>query len=86
MSGGFFNYNENRINEIVEQLDEVLNGKHGTHSKSVLNKIEFTKRRLIEAHAYIRFIDLLLSGDIGDDSFHTRLGTTLEELRNANII
>ena len=78
MSGGYFNYDQNRIEDIYEKIRELTEDSHWS---------EATKKRFKEAmwylgvaHIYSQRIDWLISGDDSEATFHTRLEDELNEL------
>jgi len=94
MSGGHFQYKQWEIGNIgdeVEQLiidndSEELNqygDRKGCHFTPE-TIAEFKKALLIlrQAHVYAQRIDWLVSGDDGEDSFHSRLQNDLAKLNN----
>ena len=90
MSGGHFDYNQHRINDIsdsIEQLiiDNNIPDEFGyTHSFSPEIIKQFTKAKKILdiAAIYAHRIDWLVCGDDGEESFFKRLEEDLNALRD----
>jgi hypothetical protein len=94
MSGGYFDYNQYKIYQIAEELEDVIlkNGKKREHRESWETEnyyeyppevIEVFKEGLFilkAAHIYAHRIDWLLSGDDGEESFLERLESDLSKL------
>lgn len=90
MSGGAFNYNQDRIDDIVSEIEEVLireeSPKEYNHewingfSKETLDEFKKGIKVLKEARIYAQRIDWLLSADDGEESFHERLKEELNQL------
>lgn len=94
MSGGFFEYNQYKIYQIAEELEDVIlkNGKKRERRESwedeynyeyppeVIAKFKEGLELLKKAHIYAHRIDWLLSGDDGEESFLERLESDLSKL------
>lgn len=94
MSGGFFEYNQYKIYQIAEELEDVIlkNGKkrvrreswedenYYEYSPEVIAKFKEGLELLKKAHIYAHRIDWLLSGDDGQESFLERLESDLSKL------
>lgn len=79
MSGGRFNYLQYRFKEIIDQIeDEVFNdtGYSKETEAEFMKAVELLKLTQV----YVHRIDLLLSGDDGEENFHERLKRDLAEL------
>ena len=96
MSGGFFQYQQFRLDEIIDGIEGVIaknvDGEtsrrldeegewHYSFSEETLNEFQNGIQALKKAFVYAHRIDWLLSGDDGEDSFHARLKKELEELK-----
>ena len=79
MSGGHFNYNQNIVGDIANDIDLFLGGGH---SKETLAKFKEAVHTLRKAEIMAQRIDWLLSGDDGEESFHRRWAEELKELDN----
>lgn len=94
MSGGFFDYNQYKIHQMAEQLEDVIlkNGKkrenresweneyHYEYPPEVIVKFKKGLEYLRKAHIYAHRIDWLLSHDDGNESFLERLDYDLSKL------
>ena len=92
MSGGHFNYKQDSLLDMVDDVRFAILINEGKERMSGGNNIgnrfspetiaEFEKavKALKTAYVYAQRIYWLLSGDDGEDSFHIRLQTQLKEL------
>jgi len=94
MSGGYFEYNQYKIYQIAEELEDVIlkNGKkrerreswedeyHYEYSSEIIAKFKEGLEFLKKAHIYAHRIDWLLSDDDGEESFLKRLESDLSKL------
>jgi hypothetical protein len=92
MSGGHFQYNQWEIGNIADEVEQLIitndseeldrwGDRKGCHFNP--ETIEEFKKGLIllrQAYVYAQRIDWLVSGDDGEDSFHSRLKNDLEKL------
>jgi len=88
MSGGHFDYNQSRIDDIVDVLQEAIdnNGKtditdwtnHDLSEKAIA-RMQTTLSTLKLASIMTQRVDWLLSGDDGEESFHKRWNEELIE-------
>lgn len=78
MSGGHFDYQQNRIQNILEEIEALID--KGGYSKETLKEFANAKKLLEKAFVYIQRIDWLVSGDDGEETFHERLSEALREL------
>ena len=92
MSGGHFQYKQWEISNIADEVEQLIL----TNDSEELNQwgdrkgyqytpetIEEFKKGLVllrQAYVYAQRIDWLVSGDDGEDSFHSRLKFELEKL------
>ena len=85
MSGGAFDYQQYKFNEIADQIEQAIyeNGSHDKHSYSFDTIAEFRKatKILAQAFVYAHRIDWLLSGDDGEGTFHVRLAKDLKKIQ-----
>ena len=79
MSGGHFEYNQYRIDDIADQIDRLVerNGKDEdeyaiTYSQDTIRKFKMASIACKEAAKMVQRVDWLASGDDGEDSFHRR--------------
>lgn len=93
MSGGHFDYDQYRIDQIAEDISQIIrNNKNEELDEWGSKKGYFFPDEVIEefkkavqildtAYVYVQRIDYLLSGDDGEDSFHSRLEEELNSLK-----
>jgi hypothetical protein len=79
MSGGAFDYNQYRIKEIYEHIEEAITREIYQHD--VIEKMKEGIEILKKAEIYAQRIDWLLSGDDGEESFLSRLEKDLKNLK-----
>lgn len=92
MSGGHFGYKQYEIGYIADEVEQLIiennteeldewGYRKGCHF-SEETMVEFRKglELLRQADIYAQRIDWLVSGDDGEDSFHSRLKKDLERL------
>jgi hypothetical protein len=82
MSGGYFDYNQYKMQSIIERLEAIPKGRwYDEFSEET--RLEFTNalQALNIALVYVERIDYLLSGDDGEASFHRRLKEGLEKCK-----
>ena len=80
MSGGYFDYNQHRINYIIESIEEQIDNNGSEYSAEVINEFKIGLEKLKEAYIYAQRIDWLLSGDDGPETFIERLKEDLDKL------
>ena len=95
MSGGYFDYNQYRINDIADSIERELNrqGKekpkdelyfddeyYYTYPEIVQEKMREAVKQLKIAALYAQRVDWLLSGDDDEESFIKRLSDDLNNL------
>jgi len=80
MSGGHYDYDQHRIGYIIEQLKEDIDENKDVFSINTINKFKKGLGILEQAQVYAQRIDWLMSGDDGEESFHSRLKEDLDEL------
>ena len=92
MSGGHFQYKQWEIGNIADEVEQLIltndseeknqwGDRKGYHYTP--ETIEEFKKGLVllrQAYVYAQRIDWLVSGDDGEDSFHSRLKFELEKL------
>ena len=91
MSGGYFNYKQYNINDIVEAVVDLIKNndcedvdEYGDriwkgYSKETIDEFKKGVEYLSKAAIYAQIIDWLVEDDDGEDSFHERLKEELEE-------
>ena len=86
MSGGHFDYLQYRIHDIAEQIKELIAsnedktpckwgefvGRH--YSPETIQRFKETEHTLRQAAEMAQRVDYLVSGDDGEESFHSRWG------------
>lgn len=89
MSGGHFDYNQYRLNDLADEIEKLIEsndsnepdgwgGIKGRHyPRHVIDEFKQAVKMLHRARIYVQRIDWLVSGDDGEESFISRL---LEEL------
>lgn len=97
MSGGHFDYDQYRIRQIADSIDQLIrqNGKKKDYKVSewedehyyeypaeVIEKFKEGYDTLRKAEIYAQRIDWLVSGDDGEESFIERLKEDLEKFNN----
>lgn len=93
MSGGHFDYDQYRIDQIAEDIAQIIRNNKNEEldewgSKrgyffpdEVIEEFKKAVKILDTAYVYVQRIDYLLSGDDGEDSFHSRLKEELSNLK-----
>jgi len=74
MSGGHFDYQQYRLNEIARSIEELIaeNNRRPRYSDETIAKFEQAVIMLEEAAIMAQRIDWLVSGDDDEESFHER--------------
>lgn len=92
MSGGHFNYEQYRIDQIANDVEQLIldNDSDELDEYGSTKGCHFTPETIAEfkrglyalrrAYLYAQRIDWLVSGDDGEDSFHRRLADELHKL------
>ena len=96
MSGGHFDYNQHRIRDIADSVEDIIrkNGKkkdykiessweseyYYEYPPEVIEKFKEGLEILKKAAIYAQRIDWLVSGDDGDETFLERLKEDLDNL------
>lgn len=92
MSGGHFNYDQYRIRQIAEEVEDLINKNDSqelddfgypigrNYSPEVIEKFKQGYHHLRMAEIYAHRIDWLVSGDDGEKSFLKRLSEDMEAL------
>ena len=93
MSGGFFDYSQYTLNQIVTDIEDEIyyndseevneyNEKRGNgFSEDTMQEFKLAVWYLKQALVYTQRVDYLLSGDDGEETFHERLKKDLEKLK-----
>ena len=91
MSGGYFDYNQYKIDEIIQQMADLIreqkypitqDEKECASSDETIKEFETALKYLQLASVYTQRVDWLVSGDDGEDTFHERLTEDLLLLKN----
>ena len=95
MSGGHFDYNQHRIRDIADSVEDIIrknckkkdykiesweNEYYYEYPPEVITKFKEGLDILRKAEVYAQRIDWLVSGDDGEESFLERLKEDLEKL------
>jgi hypothetical protein len=92
MSGGHFQYEQYKLEMIADEIEHLIekndcNDKNqwgdviGNHySRETMREFDKAVELLKQAYVYVQRIDWLVSGDDGEDSFHSRLKSELAKL------
>ena len=82
MSGGAFDYQQYHIGEIADRIEAELSDPEAASQMRAETIEQFSEavRVLRRAEVYAQRIDWLLSGDDGEDTFHSRLAEDLAAL------
>ena len=85
MSGGAFDYNQYKIDDIVDEIKCIMSDKDFLKDFTDETKKEFEKgiEILKKAEIYAQRIDWLVCGDDGEECFHRRLKEDLNQLTGA---
>lgn len=94
MSGGHFDYNQYRIDDIINSIEKLIEDNDseeknefgydiGHHfRKEVINEFDNALTFLRKASIYTQRIDWLVSGDDGEDNFLKKLKAQLDAIEN----
>lgn len=78
MSGGFFQYQQYRIEEIAEAIKECIQKPEDySLSEEVVAKMKIAVMHLEYSYVYVSAFDRLVSGDSSTESFFERLNFDL---------
>jgi hypothetical protein len=97
MSGGHFEYKQYQIEYIADEVEQLIltntstslkideRGCNSTvYAEETIAEFEHALKLLREARIYVQRIDWLVSGDDGEDSFHSRLKFELAKAKEKN--
>jgi hypothetical protein len=94
VSGGHFDYGQDCIREIADDIQDVINENNDTtpdqfgyprgrqYSPEVIAKLNEAVKHLHIAYVYAQRVDWLLSDDDGEESFLRRLEEELKEVQS----
>jgi hypothetical protein len=92
MSGGHFNYKQYELGHMADEIEQLIldndseevneygDTKDYGYSPETIAKFKIARMSLLLAQIYVQRIDWLVSGDDGEDSFHSRLDVDFEAL------
>lgn len=92
MSGGHFQYKQYELGHIADEIEQLIldndseevnewgDKKGYGYSPETIAKFKIARMSLLLAQIYVQRIDWLVSGDDGEDSFHSRLDADFEAL------
>jgi hypothetical protein len=92
MSGGHFQYKQYELGQIADEIEQLILdndskevNEYGEikgygYSLETIEKFKIARISLLLAQIYVQRIDWLVSGDDGEDSFHSRLDADFEAL------
>jgi len=85
MSGGYFNYENYRMNDIGRAVEELIahndtSEYHGGYGPQTLERFQEAVDLIKRVDIIVHRIDYLVSGDSGEETFHRHLNKQLEEL------
>ena len=92
MSGGHFNYKQYELGYMADEIEQLIldndseemnawgDKKGYGYSPETIAKFKIARMSLLLAQIYVQRIDWLVSGDDGEDSFHSRLDADFEAL------
>lgn len=89
MSGGTFDYDQYRLEEIQREIRRIINNNNiedeygfaTKYSQETINKLEKAIDILREAYIYTQRIDYLYAADDGEETFHKRLNEDLKSYK-----
>lgn len=97
MSGGHFEYKQYQIGYIADEVEQLIltntstslktneRGHNSTvYSEETIAEFEHALKLLREAQIYTQRIDWLVSGDDGEDDFHSRLKFELAKAKDSD--
>lgn len=90
MSGGYFEYNQYKIEDMIDQIEDLIEnnkiknewGYCNNYNQKTINKFKKAIKQLKIAYVYAQRVDWLVSGDDGEETFHERLKNDLDELKS----
>lgn len=96
MSGGHFGYDQYKISQIADEIEELIDendstelGRYGDEkgyhfTPETIAKFKEAVATLRKAHVMAQRVDYLVSGDDGEESFHHRWQEEIDKLPNTN--
>lgn len=92
MSGGYFDHQQYNIERIADDVEQLIISNYSTEkdewgddigyhfSPETVEEFKIGLEHLRKGFIYAQRIDWLVSGDDGEDSFHTRLQSDLKKV------
>ena len=92
MSGGHFQYKQYELGHMADEIEQLIldndseevneygDTKGYGYSPETIAKFKIARMSLLLAQIYVQRIDWLVSGDDGEDSFHSRLDSDFDAL------
>jgi predicted esterase YcpF (UPF0227 family) len=81
MSGGYFNYIQDRFDEPIEKLKDVIDSNERGYSQETIDVFIDTLMYLKLSRVFLQRVDWLLSDDDSEETFRERLAEDLAGLR-----
>jgi hypothetical protein len=85
MSGGYFDYTQYHLLDIIEKLVELIDNKgfkEYKYSDETIIKFRKALHIVSQAEVMIQRIDWLVSGDDNESSFHERWNEELDSIKS----
>lgn len=82
MSGGHFNYKQFEIQCIGDEVEQLIIKNDSDFSSETIEEFKIGLEHLRKAAVYAQRIDWLVSGDDGEDTFHSRLQKDLKSIQD----
>ena len=93
MSGGSFNYDQYKIQDVYEEIERILaeavddpDGYYGTMSDDVKEDMHSVMCTLMRCKIHVDRLDYLIAGDDGEETYHERLAEDLQKFETAHEI
>jgi hypothetical protein len=80
MSGGHFDYQQYKINDIADEVQRIIEENPYEYSQRTLDEFKQGLTVLRNASIYAQRMAWLLSGDDGEETFHEHLGEELQKI------
>lgn len=84
MSGGYFDYDQHRLQDMIDKIQCVIDENDTTewynYSQDTIDEFKNAIDVLKIAYVYTQRIDWLVSSDDSEDTFHKRLAKELIEV------
>ena len=90
MSGGYFDYAQHGLDDIADEIEELIESNDDEvlndwgepvglgYSEETIEKFKLAVKTLRMAGKMVNGVDLLVSGDDGEESFHSRWEISVE--------